>query len=108
MKKSILSFVLAVVLLATMFVLPVSAAVSEGEALQPQYEVVRCPGCNQSVRVRVSESTDPKVEPACELGGAMVHTHEYVTTTKTGVCPNCGEFPLGSSTAKYCQGIRIH
>lgn len=107
MKKSILSLALAVALLATMFIFPVSAAVPEGDVLHLQYEVVRCPGCNQSVRVRVSSSTDPKVEPACELGGAMVHTHDYVTTTKTGVCPNCGEFPLGSSTAKYCQGIRI-
>lgn len=107
MKKRILSVFLVITILSVMCTIPVSAAVPGSGEIVPQYETVICPGCYASVRVRVTTTSRYIVEPACELGGAMAHNHEYITTSRIAVCPNCGELPVGGSTAKYCQGIKI-
>lgn len=105
--KSILSLALVFTLLVTIFAFPVSAALPEGDDIHPQYEVALCPECNRSLRVTSSSTSRDAIEGRCELGGAMVHTHEYVTTVKKIVCPSCGEFVMDETVLKYCQGIRI-
>ena len=104
MRKRCLSLVIAVALLATMLVFPVSAAVPGGDVVYPMYEIASCPGCDRSVRVRVIHDNYSMQEGPCELGGAMVHTHTYDIYIKKTVCSDCGEMTIDVYGTKYCGG----
>lgn len=101
--KRILSLVLAVMLVMSVFVLPASAAAPEDE-VEPCYVVDFCPRCGGSCqRTRVEDPFEyaQKYVESCE-GYGLSHTHYIMAYYDRIDCPTCGTFRHIRSTYETC------
>lgn len=101
--KRILSLVLAVMLVMSVFVLPASAAAPEDE-VEPCYVVDFCPRCGgscQRTRVEAPFEYAQKSVESCASHNEW-HPHYIMAYYDRIDCPNCGSFRSIRSTYEVC------
>lgn len=101
--KRMLSLVLAVMLVMSVFVLPASAAAPDDE-VEPCAEYIRCPKCyfyDAYVTDTYERYVSTKYVESCgSLAGA--HPHDVYGYYISYNCTNCGAFTLLDHTWEVC------
>lgn len=106
MKRRMFTIVLAIALLSSMLALPAAAT-----EVEPRVRMIDCGVCETPCPIRerrVSEPSDPIVEPNCEkTHTATIHHHTYTDYEEYLHCETCGDFVMATYTKVFCVGVCI-